>query len=305
MIVSAFCENIERKYLQKVSLYDPICKNYLKRGASMEAERKTDLPDLSSWIESRQSRGLYFFTRKEALKTLQKSEAAFKQAAARLARKKRIVRIQRGFFIIIPFEYAATGMLPAEWFIDDLMSYIGHPYYVGLLSAAALHGAAHQQPQQFHVVSNGPLRDIRSKNRLAITFFSKSALKEIPLTQVKVQTGHIPVSTPEATALDLIRYARRIGGLDRVLTVLQELGEVMDLEKLEEAAKTDGKMSHAQRLGFLLEKAGFAEITQSLSKWVTERKPFPVKLEPSMPGRGHKKNERWKLIVNIDVEGDL
>ena len=271
----------------------------------MGAKRPADLPDLSSWIQSRQSQGLYFFTREEAIKTLQRSEAAFKQAAARLDRKRRTVRIHGGFFIIIPFEYAATGMLPAEWFIDDLMGYIGQPFYVGLMSAAALHGAAHQQPQQFHVVTNGPFRNIRSKNRLDIIFFSKSAIKNVPLTWVKVQTGHIPVSTPEATALDLIRYAKRIGGLDRVLTVLQELGEAMDPEKLEQAAKSDGKLACAQRLGFLLEKAGFSDLTRNLSRWVAKKNPFPSKLEPSMPGKGQKKDKRWNLVINIDVEGDL
>ena len=269
------------------------------------AEHKADLPDLTSWIESTQSQGLYFFSREEALKALQRSEAAFKQAATRLAKKRRIVRIHGGFFIIIPFEYAATGMLPAEWFIDDLMSYIGQPFYVGLMSAAALHEAAHQQPQQFHVVTNGPLRDIRSKKRLAIIFFSKSEIEKVPLIRVKVQTGHIPVSTPEATALDLIRYAKRIGGLDRVLTVLQELGETMEPAKLEKSAKSEGNLACAQRLGFLLEKAGYPDLTWNLSKWVTEKNPFPAKLEPSMPGRGHEKDERWKVIVNIDVQGDL
>jgi len=270
----------------------------------MTADRHTSLPDLSAWIDSRQSQGLYFFTREEALKSLKRSEAAFKQAAARLAKKKRIARIHGGFFIIIPLEYAATGILPAEWFIADLMGYVGQPFYVGLLSAAALHGAAHQQPQQFHVVTNGPLREMRS-NGLAIGFFFKTRFSDVPLTQVKVQTGHIPTSTPEATALDLIRYARRIGGLDRVLTVLQELGEVMEPEKLEEAAKSDGKIAYAQRLGFLLEKAGFSNLTEKVSKWVHEKNPLPVKLEPSMPTRGCKKDERWKILVNIDVEGDI
>lgn len=270
----------------------------------MTADRQTSLPDFSAWIDSRQSRGLYFFTRKEALKSLKRTEAAFKQAAARLAKKKRIARIHRGFFIIIPLEYAATGILPAEWFIADLMGYIGQPFYVGLLSAAALHGAAHQQPQQFHVVTTGPLREIRS-NGLAITFFSRSRFADVPLNQVKVQTGHIPVSTPEATALDIIRYARRIGGLDRVLTVLQELAEVMKPEKLVETAKSDGKIAYAQRLGFLLEKAGFSSLTDKLSQWVNEKKALPVKLEPSMSTRGCEKDERWKILINIDVEGDL
>jgi len=270
----------------------------------MSADRQMPLPDFITWIDSRQSQGLYFFTREEALKTLGRTEAAFKQSAARLAKKRRIARIHGGFFIIIPLEYAATGILPAEWFIANFMDYIGQPFYVGLLSAAALHGAAHQQPQQFHVVTTGPLRDIRS-NGLAIRFFSKSRFPDVPVTRVKVQTGHIPVSTPEATALDLIRYSRRIGGLDRVLTVLQELGEVMDAEHLVKAARTDQTVAYAQRLGFLLERAGFSGLTGPLFQWVGEQQPLPAKLEPSMPSRGSKKDDRWKILINIDVAGDL
>jgi predicted transcriptional regulator of viral defense system len=242
--------------------------------------------------------------REEALKIPGRSEAAFKQSAARLAKKKRIARIHGGFFIIIPVEYAATGTVPAEWFIADLMDYIGQPFYVGLLSAAALHGAAHQQPQQFHVVTTGPLRDMRSKG-LAIRFFSKSRFADVPLTRVKVQTGHIPVSTPEATALDLIRYARRIGGMDRVFTLLQELGEVMDAENLAKSASADETVAYAQRLGFLLERAGFSSLTGPLSQWVNEKKPLPARLEPSMSSGGSRQDERWRILVNIDVAGDL
>jgi hypothetical protein len=34
------------------------------------------------------------------------------------------------------------------------MKYLGREYYVGLLNAAALHGSAHQQPQEFTVITN-------------------------------------------------------------------------------------------------------------------------------------------------------
>ncbi len=270
----------------------------------MAASRRKSLPDLSAWVDSRQSQGLYFFTREEALRNLNQSESAFKQAAARLQRKKRIARIHGGFFVIIPLEYASAGILPAEWFIDDFMRYMGQPYYVGLLSAAALHGAAHQQPQQFHVITPVALREIRAGG-LAMIFFFKKKFGEVALTQVKVQTGHIPVSTPEATALDLIRYARRVGGLDRVLTVLQELGEVMEPEKLVEAAEADGTITYAQRLGFLLEMAGLTDLTDGLFQLVQERNPLPARLEPSAPTRGCKRDERWNLLINIQVESDL
>ncbi|MFZ2417334.1 MAG: hypothetical protein WAW22_02305, partial [Smithellaceae bacterium] len=65
--------------------------------------------DLPSWVDSRQEQGLYFFTREEAISTLQFTEEAFKKAAARLAKKSRILRIRSGFFVIVPLEYRTTG----------------------------------------------------------------------------------------------------------------------------------------------------------------------------------------------------
>jgi hypothetical protein len=42
---------------------------------------------LPSWVDSRQEQGLYFFTREDAIESLQFTEEAFKKAAARLAKK--------------------------------------------------------------------------------------------------------------------------------------------------------------------------------------------------------------------------
>ena len=144
--------------------------------------------DLLSWVDSRQEQGLYFFTREEAIKTLQFTEEAFKKAAARLTKKSRVLRIRSGFFVVVPLEYRATGILPAEWFIADLMAYLKQPYYVGLLSAAALQGAAHQQPQQFQVVTTVPQREVRKKG-LAVRFFFKTNFNATPVTQIKVHNG--------------------------------------------------------------------------------------------------------------------
>lgn len=267
--------------------------------------KSIDIPsDLTGWINLKQSQGSYFFTREEALEALKISAMAFRQAVVRLTEKNRIIRVHGGFYVIIPLEYAASGILPAEWFIDDLMQHVGQPYYVGLLSAAILHGAAHQQPQQYHVVTTKPMREARLKS-LALRFFVKKGLSHTPVTRIKVQTGFIAVSTPEATALDLVRYSRAIGGLDRVITVLQELGEVLHADKLIEAAQSDGNVTYAQRLGWLLEKAGYSALTHDLAKWIIQKKPFPAKLEPSSPIRGATQDTRWNLFLNTVVESDL
>ncbi|HNZ11162.1 MAG TPA: type IV toxin-antitoxin system AbiEi family antitoxin [Smithellaceae bacterium] len=262
----------------------------------------TSPKDLASWIDDRQAEGLYFFTREEAIKSLKMTEEAFRKAASRLAKKTRIVRIRSGFFVVVPLEYRAAGVLPAEWFIADLMAYLEQPYYVGVLTAAALYGAAHQQPQQFQVVTTAPQRGIQKKN-LALRFFFKTNFDATPVTQMKVQTGYIAVSTPEATALDLIRYSRSIGGLDRVITVLQELGETIDAKKIQDAARKDGNLAYAQRLGWLMEKAGHTNV-EALSRWVADQKPLPARLDPSQPIKGARKDNRWQLLINSDVESD-
>lgn len=260
--------------------------------------------DLPSWVDSRQAQGLYFFTREEAISTLKFTEEAFKKAAARLAKKNRILRIRSGFFVIVPLEYRTTGVLPAEWFIADLMAYLEQPYYVGLLSAASLHGSAHQQPQQFQIVTTTPQREVRKKG-LAIRFFFKTNFNATPVTKIKVQTGHISVSSPEATAIDLIRYARSIGGLDRAMTVLQELAETMNAAKLIEAVKAEGNLVCAQRLGWLMEKAGHGALVVELARLIAVDNPPFTRLDPSLPTRESEKNIRWRLWINTDVEGDL
>lgn len=135
----------------------------------MKAKRPIERPDtyieehsrgnsLAELADSYQAGGRYVLTRENALRTLGTSEEALKKAVQRLVAKQRLVVPHRGFYVIVPLEYRAAGAPPASWFIDDLMKFHGHPYYVALLTAAALHGAAHQQPQEFQVITKAQLR---------------------------------------------------------------------------------------------------------------------------------------------------
>jgi predicted transcriptional regulator of viral defense system len=130
---------------------------------------------VTDYVADLQSKGRYTFTRDEAQKALSLSDLALKRSLERLSKKKSIVLVHRGFYIIVPLEYRARGILPPEWFIRELMQFMNLDYYVGLLSAAAIHGAAHQQPQEFHVVIPRFQRDIRTGN-LSIRFFKKAHL---------------------------------------------------------------------------------------------------------------------------------
>ncbi len=126
-------------------------------------------PAISLLVEQLQSQGRYTFTRPEAESESKRSFVAAQTALRRLKEQGRIVSPRRGFYVIVPLEYRVTGSPPASWFIDELMLYLAQPYYVGLLSAAAIHGAAHQQPMVFQVVTNKPTREMRA-GKVAIQF---------------------------------------------------------------------------------------------------------------------------------------
>jgi len=144
----------------------------------------------------------------------------------------------------VPPEYRAAGCPPADWFIDDLMAYLGPPYYVGLLTAAALHGAAHQAPQEFQVVTDHPLPMIEI-GRVRIRFVKKAHLRASPTLRVNTQTGQMRVSTPAATAFDLVRYPEHGSFLSNVVTVLHDLVERLDGGELVRTAEAEGEVANS------------------------------------------------------------
>lgn len=262
-------------------------------------------PDsLAKLVDALQASGRYTLTRDQAIDTLSCTDAALKKAVQRLVAKRRIAVPRRGFFVIVPIEYRQAGAPPPDWYIGDLMAFSDCRYYVGLLSAASLHGAAHQQPQEFQVVTGGQLRPVEA-GRGRIRFFQKRKMESTPVVDVKTETGLMRVSTPEATALDLLRYLNTVGQIGHVATVVAELAEKMNSERIIEAIKLDGSLPNAQRLGYLLDLTGARDMGTALANWVAERKPRYIALRSDQPSHHAPKDHRWRLRINEKIEVEV
>jgi len=260
---------------------------------------------VSGLLDDFQRRGLYCFERSKVQAALPVSSAAVGKALQRLASKGRVIRLRKGFHAIVPLEYAAQGTPPSDWFIEDLMRSLGQPYYIGLLSAAAVHGAAHQQVQQLQIVVPGQERPIEVAG-LSIRFFRKKDFTATPLQPRKGHSGMLPVSSPEFTALDLVRYARHIGGLDAILTVLTELAEAIDPARLAAASATESETAYVQRLGWLLDHLGKTALADALHAALPVAKPLPrAALDPGAPRVGPITGNRWRILENTRPEADL
>lgn len=278
-------------------------KRPARRPSLHTGQRNASHDSLADLVDSFQASGRYVLTREEALDALHVSEEALKKAVRRLGAKRRLAVPHRGFYVIVPVEYRDAGAPPPSWFIDDLMKFERQRYYVGLLSAAALHGAAHQQPQEFQVVTGEQLRPSRA-GRARIRFLKKRDIEETPTVSVKTETGSMKVSTPEATAFDLLRYLEASGHLGNVATVLAELAERLDPERLVEVAKREGDLSNVQRLGYMLEHVGAGDAASSLAPWTAQQRPRFVPLRPGGDSRTAPKDARWRVVVNESVEAE-
>ena len=254
-----------------------------------------------SYIESLLARGRHTFTRAEAQAALGSSAIATYHSLRRLRKRGWLVMPRRGFYLIVDPGHRELGALPATAWIDDLMRFHGVPYYAGLLTAAAIHGAAHQQPQELQVVAGAVLRPL-AVGRVRIRFFFTSRMALAVTEKVKTSSGTIPVSTPEMTAYDLVRYRKRAGSIDHVATVLSELAERLDAKRLLAIATRHGEMPVIQRLGYLLEATGHAELTNDLAGLVYRANPKFVRLEPRSLQPVSAREERWRVLLNTTIE---
>jgi predicted transcriptional regulator of viral defense system len=259
---------------------------------------------LGEFLNRIRSKGRYSFTYNEALEAFDITKQALDQNLYRLKSKNIISAIRKGFYVIIPPEYSSQNMLPAYLFIDDLMHSINKKYYVALLSAAALHGAAHQQPMEYFVITELPaIRSIKN-NKIVINFLVKKQWYSNDVVKKNTDAGFINVSSPELTALDLLYYSAEIS-INRAYTVLQELYEEINSINLSKTAKQYPQTVAIQRLGYLLDrKMNTEKLVSPLLKVLKDRKYY---FTPLVPGKANKgvPDTKWKIIVNSEVEGDL
>ncbi len=258
---------------------------------------------LSDEISQFAAEGISTFSFIDLEQRISSSPAALKSALRRLMKKGAIAMLHQGFYVIVPPEYRSMGCRPAEQFIPELMDYLGEYYYVGLLSAAEYHGAAHHRPQVFQVMVAKPRRPIIS-GTVQVNFIVRGNIKAIPTQTRNTVSGILKLSSPEATAFDLAGYYRHCGWLDNVATVLSELVEVINPEKLVTVAQLS-PIAWAQRLGYLLEIVGSEEIWLPLAEYVKAKNPVRSPLLPSAPIKGAIFNKRWQIYVNTKVEAEI
>lgn len=246
------------------------------------------------------------FSTEELLTKASAPESSIRKELARLVSDNQILNLRKGFYIIIPPRYQHFKKLPIELYVDKLFRFLKKPYYVGFYSAAAFHGAAHQRIQQDYIVTTPPaLRNI-DKGNTKIKFFNISNWPVKNIIQKKSDVGYYNLSSPTLTFVDLIENQHQLGGLNRMLAVLEELSERLEEKDLADLLTWYANKSVLQRMGYLLEEMEWnVELVPLLFDQLNKTSFFPTLLSPDRVQKAGSTGNRWKIDVNLQLESDL
>lgn len=261
---------------------------------------------LADYIKEKLSLEEYSFSTDELQAVTHKEKEALTTDLSYSTKKGDIVSLRRGFYLIIPPRYSKQGKLPIQLYIENLFKSLNRPYYVGLYSAAKFHGASHQQIQRDYIITTKPtLLDI-SKGPIDLRFFTTANWPEKNVLVKKADAGQFKISDPVLTAVDLIHYQNKLGGLNRMLPVVEELIEEVKESDLKDLVSWYPHKSTLQRLGYLFEKMqANHQLIEILVKHFTSVKYHPVLLYPISTQKAGAVGNRWKVDVNIKLESDI
>jgi len=267
--------------------------------------------NLQLYIKDIRKEGRRCFTIEDIVGQFHVSHSHARVSLHRLLKTGDVISPAKGLYVIVPPEHQPHGSIPAEELVPLIMQYLGANYYVALLTAGLFHGATHQKPARFQIISDKRIKRSLAFGDVEIDFIYKKTVSELPTQNFTVSTGYLKTATPELVAIDLLNYPNHAGGLNHIATVLSELIEKLDAIKLIKLAK-DIKAEHQlQRIGYILDNIEVMDdhhaevIINALALHVAERKQKYLPLASEISKTGYPRCKKWRIIENTKIESDL
>lgn len=258
---------------------------------------------LARILEERQAHGKLISELDELARDAGLTRLAARRQFERLAPKAVQLPGRPSLLLTVPPEDRPRGAPPVAAWLHDYMSRRAPQYYVGLLSAAALHGSSSQMPLATQVVVSHPLQAFEL-GRVRVEFIAKRHADQTPLSTLPGLAAPMNVSTPAATLLDLVAFNRRIGGMTRVLEIAEGLKPKLTADDLRKSLAAGVPVPVAQRAGFMLEHLE----CRSLASIVERFLPSMCACVPLQTGALANKAhgiERWHLLDNLGLTGKI
>jgi predicted transcriptional regulator of viral defense system len=211
-----------------------------------------------------------------------------------LTQKGRLIRIEKGKYILVPMKAPNQQWMPNEFVVADL--WMGDtPYYIGYFTMYNYWGFTEQIPRTIFILNTA------KSCKKEICGIRYEAVKIDPgkyygVEKIKVEDQEVCISDKERTLVDFAYNP--LGSMRNFESALPDALNNIDLEKFIRYLIKFPVVSVRKRAGYLLEKSGCQDkLLDPLRKSIGEKRVL-VLLDPYNRSRQGKINKEWKIIVN-------
>ena len=216
------------------------------------------------------------------------------KTVASLTRKGRIIRLEKGKYIIVPMKAPNQQWTPNEFIVAAL--WMGDTfYYIGYFTMYNYWGFTEQIPQTVFVLNlrKNAQKTIGDVKYEAVKIDEK---KYFGIQKIKIEDTDVCISDKERTLVDFVYNP--IGSFNNVAPVLKESIKEIDLDKFINYLNRFPVVSVRKRAGFFLDEIGCGNTLLKKIKKSIGRQDTYVVLDPSNKSRKGNINKEWKIIVN-------
>jgi len=211
-----------------------------------------------------------------------------------LARKGRLLQIQRGKYLVVPIKAPNQQWAPNEFMVAAL--WMGDtPYYIGYYTMYNYWGFTEQIPQTVFI----PNLTKNIKKTIGNVMYSAVKIDEkkyFGVSKIKVEDMDVCISDKERTLVDFVYNP--IVSFNNVANVFKENIKDIDLDKFIGYLNRFPVVSVRKRAGFFLEAIGCKDgALERLRKGIGCEDTYVV-LDPTNKSRKGKINKDWKIIVS-------
>jgi predicted transcriptional regulator of viral defense system len=238
------------------------------------------------------------FKLEDVIAELKCSYTYAKVLANNLARKKWVIVLRRGVYLIVPLSAGTKSRYTEHEFV--IAAYLVSPYYIAYWSALNFYGFTEQTPFSVFVATTRRIQN-REVLNVKYNFVTLSQRKFFGFEPTAVGTYKVNVSNREKTLADALDHPEYCGGVLEVAKSLVNAERKVSMGRIVSYAERMGNTAVVKRLGYLVESFELNAESEILSMMRAMISPGMSALDPTRPKTGVY-NTRWNLLVNISRE---
>ena len=249
-------------------------------------------------LSSLSERGKTIFSLKDVVAELNCSYKYAKVLANNLAKKKWIIILRRGIYLIVPLSAGVKSNYTEHEFV--IASNLVSPYYVAYWSALNFYGFTEQTPFTVFVATTKRVKN-REVLNIRYNFVTLNKRKFFGFVPTTVSSYKVNISDKEKTLADALDHPEYCGGIAEVAKSLWNAKDKVSVEKIAKYGERMGNSTIVKRLGYLVETLGVTTDAGILSKMRRAVSSGISVLDPTRPKTG-RHTTRWNLLLNIPEE---